>query len=326
MKHASFDCRFAACAFVVVSATTASATDAFPVKPVHIVVAMAPGGMVDTVTRLLAPKLGQSLGQPVIIENRGGAGGLVGIRYVKDAPPDGYTLLATSADTLGLQSAVKRDPGFVLRRDFAGVGPMVESPLLLNVGTGQPFKTFGELTAYAKANPDKLTYGSGGVGSATHFATAAFLQRTALKMMHVPFKGNGEALPEVMSGRISVIFDAPVSSSPYLKAGKLRALAVTSPKRLAALPDVPTVAEAGYPDYSYVVYQGLMAPAGTPPAVVQRLSAALQAALSDKVLADRLRSYGLEPVAMSPTAFTNLLLKNEAGKARLAAYVGMPKQ
>ncbi|HIE4193662.1 MULTISPECIES: Bug family tripartite tricarboxylate transporter substrate binding protein [Burkholderia] len=326
MKHASFDCRFAACAFVVVRATTASASDQFPVKPVHIVVAMAPGGMVDTVTRLLAPKLGQSLGQPVIIENRGGGGGLVGIRYVKDAAPDGYTLLATSADTLGLQSAVRQDPGFVLRRDFAGVGPMVESPLLLDVGAGQPFKTFGELAAYAKANPDKLTYGSGGVGSATHFATAAFLQRTALKMMHVPFKGNGEALPEVMSGRISVIFDAPVSSAPYLKAGKLRALAVTSPKRLAALPDVPTVAEAGYPDYSYVLYQGLMAPAGTPPAVVQRLSAALQAALSDKVLADRLRSYGLEPVAMSPTAFTNLLLKNEAGKAKLAAYVGMPKQ
>ncbi|WP_431291376.1 Bug family tripartite tricarboxylate transporter substrate binding protein [Burkholderia cepacia] len=326
MKHASFDCRFAACAFVVVRATTASASDQFPVKPVHIVVAMAPGGMVDTVTRLLAPKLGQSLGQPVIIENRGGGGGMVGIRYVKDAAPDGYTLLATSADTLGLQSAVRQDPGFVLRRDFAGVGPMVESPLLLDVGAGQPFKTFGELAAYAKANPDKLTYGSGGVGSATHFATAAFLQRTALKMMHVPFKGNGEALPEVMSGRISVIFDAPVSSAPYLKAGKLRALAVTSPKRLAALPDVPTVAEAGYPDYSYVLYQGLMAPAGTPPAVVQRLSAALQAALSDKVLADRLRSYGLEPVAMSPTAFTNLLLKNEAGKAKLAAYVGMPKQ
>ncbi|WP_269501677.1 Bug family tripartite tricarboxylate transporter substrate binding protein [Burkholderia sp. IMCC1007] len=326
MKHASFDCRFAACAFVVVRATTASASDQFPVKPVHIVVAMAPGGMVDTVTRLLAPKLGQSLGQPVIIENRGGGGGLVGIRYVKDAAPDGYTLLATSADTLGLQSAVRQDPGFVLRRDFAGVGPMVESPLLLDVGAGQPFKTFGELAAYAKANPDKLTYGSGGVGSATHFATAAFLQRTALKMMHVPFKGNGEALPEVMSGRISVIFDAPVSSAPYLKAGKLRALAVISPKRLAALPDVPTVAEAGYPDYSYVLYQGLMAPAGTPPAVVQRLSAALQAALSDKVLADRLRSYGLEPVAMSPTAFTNLLLKNEAGKAKLAAYVGMPKQ
>jgi tripartite-type tricarboxylate transporter receptor subunit TctC len=326
VKHASFDCRFAACAFVVVRATTASASDQFPVKPVHIVVAMAPGGMVDTVTRLLAPKLGQSLGQPVIIENRGGGGGLVGIRYVKDAAPDGYTLLATSADTLGLQSAVRQDPGFVLRRDFAGVGPMVESPLLLDVGAGQPFKTFGELAAYAKANPDKLTYGSGGVGSATHFATAAFLQRTALKMMHVPFKGNGEALPEVMSGRISVIFDAPVSSAPYLKAGKLRALAVTSPKRLAALPDVPTVAEAGYPDYSYVLYQGLMAPAGTPPAVVQRLSAALQAALSDKVLADRLRSYGLEPVAMSPTAFTNLLLKNEAGKAKLAAYVGMPKQ
>ncbi|POM14114.1 hypothetical protein CSX04_08219 [Burkholderia cepacia] len=256
MKHASFDCRFAACAFVVVSATTASASDQFPVKPVHIVVAMAPGGMVDTVTRLLAPKLGQSLGQPVIIENRGGGGGLVGIRYVKDAAPDGYTLLATSADTLGLQSAVRQDPGFVLRRDFAGVGPMVESPLLLDVGAGQPFKTFGELAAYAKANPDKLTYGSGGVGSATHFATAAFLQRTALKMMHVPFKGNGEALPEVMSGRISVIFDAPVSSAPYLKAGKLRALAVTSPKRLAALPDVPTVAEAGYPDYSYVLYQG----------------------------------------------------------------------
>ncbi|MCM3755620.1 tripartite tricarboxylate transporter substrate-binding protein, partial [Bacillus licheniformis] len=141
--------------------------------------------------------------------------------------PDGYTLLATSADTLGLQSAVKRDPGFVLRKDFTGVGPSVAAPLLLDVGAGQPFKTFGELAAYAKANPDKLTYGSGGVGSATHFATAAFLQRTALKMMHVPFKGNGEALPEVMSGRISVIFDALISSSPYLKAGKMRALAVT---------------------------------------------------------------------------------------------------
>ncbi|WP_179403751.1 tripartite tricarboxylate transporter substrate-binding protein [Burkholderia guangdongensis] len=326
MKHAFFCRRFVAGAFVFFSAASASASDQFPSRPVHIVVAMAPGGMVDTVTRLLAAKLGQSLGQPVIIENRGGGGGLVGIRYVKDARPDGYTLLATSADTIGLQSAVRRDPGFVLRKDFTGVGPMVESPLLLDVGASQPFKTFGELTAYAKANPDKLSYGSGGVGSATHFAAAAFLQRTALKMMHVPFKGNGEALPEVMSGRISVIFDAPVSSSPYLKAGKMRALAVTSPKRLAALPDVPTVAETGYPNYSYVLYQGLMAPAGTPPAVIQRLSAALQAAVSDKALAERLWSYGLEPVTMSPTEFTDLLLKNEAEKAKLAAYVGMPKQ
>ncbi|POM14111.1 hypothetical protein CSX04_08216 [Burkholderia cepacia] len=251
---------------------------------------------------------------------------MVGIRYVKDAPPDGYTLLATSADTLGLQSAVKRDPGFVLRKDFTGVGPSVAAPLLIEVGASQPFKTFGELAAYAKANPDKLSYGSAGVGSTTHLATAAFLQQSALKMMHVPFKGNGEALPEVMSGRISVIFDALISSSPYLKAGKMRALAVTSPKRVTALPDVPTVAEAGYPNYSYVLYQGLMAPAGTPPAVVQRLSAALQAALSDKALADRLRSYGLEPVTMSPREFTDLLLKNEAEKTKLAAYVGMPKQ
>ena len=326
MKKALFCRRLAAGAFVLFSAAAASASDPFPTKPVHIVVATAPGGLADTVTRLLAPKLGQSLGQPVIIENRGGGGGLVGIRYVKDAPPDGYTLLATSADTLGLQSAVKRDPGFVLRKDFTGVGPSVASPLLIEVGASQPFKTFGELTAYAKANPDKLSYGSAGVGSTTHLATAAFLQQSALKMMHVPFKGNGEALPEVMSGRISVIFDALISSSPYLKAGKMRALAVTSPKRLAALPDVPTVAEAGYPNYSYVLYQGLMAPAGTPPAVVQRLSAALQAALSDKALADRLRSYGLEPVTMSPREFTDLLLKNEAEKTKLAAYVGMPKQ
>ncbi|MBE2966972.1 tripartite tricarboxylate transporter substrate binding protein [Burkholderia cepacia] len=326
MKHAFFCRRFVTGVFVICNAASASATEQFPTRPVHIVVAMAPGGMVDTVTRLLAPKLGQSLGQPVIIENRGGGGGLVGIRYVKDARPDGYTVLATSADTLGLQSAVKRDPGFVLRSDFVGVGTMVESPLLIDVGASQPYKTFGELTAYVKANPDRVSYGSGGVGSATHFATAAFLQRTTLKMMHVPFKGNGEALPEVMSGRISVIFDAPVSSSPYLKAGKLRALAVTSPKRLAALPDVPTVAEAGYPNYSYILYQGLMAPAGTPPAVIQRLSSALQAAVSDKALAERLRSYGLEPLTMSPKEFTDLLLKNETEKAKLAAYVGMPKQ
>jgi tripartite-type tricarboxylate transporter receptor subunit TctC len=309
-----------------VSATApAHAADAFPTRPVRIVVATAPGGWGDATMRLVAIKMSERLGQPIVIDNRPGADSLVGIRHVKSSPPDGYTLLSTGA-TIMLQPVVKKDPGYDLLKDFTGVGSTARSPALMVVPTSSPEKSLAEFVKLAKADPGRMSYGSAGVGSATHIPAEMFMQKAGVKMLHVPYKGNGAGMADLMAGRVSMMFDAYGSSVGSLKGGRLKSLGVTSDARLRALPDVPTFAEQGFPGLSYYYWLGLFAPAGTPPEVVQRLSAALSEALADPTLSNRLQSEGTEPMVMSPADFNAFLRAESARISKFATDLGWTKE
>jgi tripartite-type tricarboxylate transporter receptor subunit TctC len=306
-------------------ASCAAAADDFPSRPIRIVVNTAPGGLTDITTRLVAQKMGEKLGQSVIIDNKAGADGLLGIRYVKTQPADGYTLLGT-AGTVAIQPAVKLDPGYDLLKDFTGVGPMVRSPVLLVEGMSQPDETLADFVARAKAKPDQLTYASAGVGTTTHLGAALFLQQAGLKVMHVPYKGNGAAMTDVIAGRVTMIFEAYGSGAGKVKSGQLKALAVSSTKRLPGLPDVPTIAEQGVPGYSYYLWLGLVAPAGTPRDALTKLSEALHFALNSKELKDRMREDGSEPMIMSPDEYTEFLKRDSSQMQKLVDELGIQKQ
>lgn len=312
-------------AIATTSGTSALAADPYPNRPIRIVVNTAPGGLSDLTARLVGQKMGERLGQPVVIDNRAGADGLLGIRYVKAQPADGYTLLAT-AGTIAIQPAVKLDAGYDLIKDFTGIGPMVRSPLIMVVGPNQPDKTAKDFVARAKAAPNTLTYASAGVGTTTHIGAAMYLQQAGLNLMHVPYKGNGAAMPDVIAGRVGMIFEAYGSGASKIKAGQLRALGVTSTKRLPGLPDVQTLAEQGADNFSYYLWIGLFAPAGTPKDVVQRVSEALNSALGDKEILDRFASDGTEPMRMSPGEFSDFLRTEVQQMNKFVTDIGLAKQ
>jgi tripartite-type tricarboxylate transporter receptor subunit TctC len=305
--------------------TSALAADPFPTHAIRVVVNTAPGGLTDLTTRLVAQKMSETLKQSVVVENRAGGDGLIGIRAVKSAPADGYTILATSG-TIALQPAIKQDAGYDVLKDFTGIGLMGRSPFLLVVPANSPDKTMADFMARAKANPNKVTYASAGVGTAPHLAAAIFFQQAGIQLLHVPYKGNGAAMTDVMSGRVDMILDAYGSSSANIKAGQLRVLGVTSSTRFATLPEVPTFAEVGAPNYSYYTWLCLVAPAGTPKEVVDRLSKALQTAVTSREIEERFREDGLETTNMSPSEF-NTYLGHEVTKAQtVTSGLGMKKE
>ena len=222
----------------------AAIADEFPSRPIRILVNTGPGGLIDVTVRLLAESLSENLGQPVIVENKAGGDGIVGILAAKGAAPDGYTLLATSG-TIAIQTAVKIDPGYDIAADFAPVGSIMQAPLILMEGAAGPDSTFDEFMTRAKASPTEVSYASAGVGSGTHLPAAILFKEANLDILHIPYKGNGPAMPDVMSGRVDVIFEAYSSGGGKLKDGTLKGLAVTSAERMPSLPDIPTIAEFG---------------------------------------------------------------------------------
>jgi tripartite-type tricarboxylate transporter receptor subunit TctC len=310
----------AACAGIA----TGHAADVYPSKPVHIIVPTVPGGALDLTTRIVAQKMSENLGQPVVVENRPGADTMLGTRFVKDVAPDGYYILATSNGINALPS-LKEDPGFDPGKDFTGIGNMSLSSMLLDEGTDKPDKTLADFIARAKAHPDQVTLASGGVGSAPHLACAAMLQKAGVEITHVVYKGNGAALPDVAGGRVDIICDAYISSAGYLKSGKLKALAVSGEHRSSALPDVPTYKEAGI-DASYPLWLGLVAPVKTPPEVVKRLSDALHYATTSKEVGDRMKDQGSEPGIESPEEFNKFLANDRLMEAALVAALKLPKE
>lgn len=315
-----------ACAVIlaVFRTTPASSADTFPTKAIHFVVPAAPGGALDITTRLIARKMSENLGQPVIVENRAGGDNLIGIRYVKDAPADGYTVLST-ASGISVLPALKQDPGYDPVKDFTGIGLMSLSPMLIEVGSGQPFKTAAEFIAAAKANPNQMSYGSAGVGTPPHLALALFLDKVGVTITHIPYRGNGAALPDVAGGRVTMICDGYTSSLPYLQSGKLRPLGVTGDKRLAALPDVPTFKEQGI-DYSYSLWFGLVAPAATPEAVIKQLSEALRQATTSKEISERFHDEGTEPGNDTPAAFNRFLAHEVVVGKQVVSDLKIPRQ
>lgn len=254
--------------------------DEYPTRPVRIITAMAAGGMSDRAIRLIAEPLERQLGQPLIVENRSGAGGVIGTEAAARAPADGYTLLVSMASTFSIIPAVKKasyDP----TKDFVPLGQIWYAPQALVVRSNSSLKTIGELVAYAKANPDRLSFASAGNGTSTHLSILLLAREAGIKVIHVPYRSGGQSVADVLGGQVEAVFSDISAMVPHIQTGALRALAVTAPQRSPLLPNVPSMAEAGLPGVSTINWFGLHALAGTPPAVLERLKAAVRAAQLD---------------------------------------------
>lgn len=306
-------------------AAAAFAQDTFPSRPVRIIVPAAPGGGADIAARVVGQKMSENLGQPVVVENRPGADTALATRYVKEQAPDGYTILLQAAGLTTIP-ALRLDPGFELK-DFTPLGPINRTPAILLVSNESPFKSLRQLVDTVKAQPSKVSYATGGAGTPSHITTALFSQAAGnLKMLHVPYKGIAAATPDVLSGRVDIVFEGALSSQARVKQGQARALGITSSARLPGLPDVPTFAEQGMPSFNFYAWQGLLLPAGTPKPVVDRLAAALRSALTSKELADRFRAEGSETMMMTPPEFEAFLKAETAAMTKLIGTLGIQKQ
>ncbi|WP_237666101.1 Bug family tripartite tricarboxylate transporter substrate binding protein [Burkholderia sp. KCJ3K979] len=302
----------------------ASSAD-FPSRTIRIIVPVSAGGWGDVTTRVVAQKLGEVLGQSVLVDNRTGAGGLVGIRYTKEQPADGYTLMSTGS-TLSIQEAVNKEPGYDALKDFTLVGTFARSPALVVAGAKSNYKSFSDLVADAKAHPGQISFGSAGIGTTTHIAAAMLLKQANLQMQHVPYKGNGAAMPDVIAGRVSFMVDAYGSSAAGIHGGLLKALAVTSDSRLPVLADVPTTAQQGLPGFTYYYWLGLFAPAGTPKDVVKKINDAMAKVLADPALKAKLEAQGTEPFYKTTADSATFLTKDLTDNQDMIKTMGIPKQ
>jgi tripartite-type tricarboxylate transporter receptor subunit TctC len=283
------------------------AAQAWPSKPITMVVVFAPGGTVDIVGRTLANQLSRQLGQSVIVENKTGAGGIIGAAAVANAKPDGYTMLMmVSSHAVGETLYPKRT--YDLQKNFAPSSLIGSSPywLLVNPETVRAAK-LQDLVVMARGQPGKMTYASGGSGGITHLAAEMMKAQAKLDLKHIPFKGNAPALTEVMAGRVDMIFDQPASSMGYVKAGKLKPLAITSRARLPAFPEVPTMTESGFLGFEATAWFGAAFPAGTPPEIVARMSQEIAKALATPEVKEKLEGAGVTPVASTPADFSALI-------------------
>ncbi|HEY7656661.1 MAG TPA: tripartite tricarboxylate transporter substrate binding protein [Burkholderiales bacterium] len=274
----------------------------YPTRPLRILVPLAAGGGMDTVTRALGQHLSDSLGQSVVVDNRPGAGSLVALEILSDAAPDGHTFMMLSATTVIYPLLYKSR--FDIVRDFAPVSQVTAQGYALVVHPSLPAKSVLELVKHARANPGKLNYSSSGIGSPIHMTTELFQIATGTKMIHIPYKGMGAAYADLVGGRIELSFATIISSQPHVRSGRLRALAVTPGKRAPALPDTPTLTEAGVPGVVVVNWYGLVAPKGTPKAIVERVSAETVKAVRSPELTKRLIADGSEGVGTRPAEFT----------------------
>ncbi len=313
-----------AIAIALTATQSAFAADAYPSRPIKVIVNTAPGGYTDLMARMAGQYMSDYLKQSVVVENRAGGDGLIAIRYVKSTPADGYTLLVATGTAIQ-QMAMRVDPGYDIVKDFVGIGIISRSPYLMVEGSTEPDKTAKDFVARAKAKPNALSYASAGVGTVSHFAAARYLQQVGAQMRHIPYKGNAPAFPDVISGRVNMIFDTLNSSIGQVNAGQFRILGVSSAARLAAIPDVPTLAEQDAPGYSYYTWAAIFAPAGTPRDVVARLGQALQYVRTQEAVKERFRKEGMEAVDMSPEQFTQYVAREVTESQKLVAELKLEK-
>lgn len=308
-------CALRLCATLIASVwvVSAAAQSAYPSRPVRLVAPFAPGGVVDTVSRVVAQKLSESLGQPVIVDNKPGAGGNIGAEFVSKSAPDGYTLLMGSIGTHAINVSLYPNLPYDAVRDFLPVSLATTNTNLVVVNPSFPVASIAELIAYAKANPGKLNYGTAGAGSSQHLAGELFKTMAGIDLVHVPYKGAGPAIIDLLAGQIPLMFVDTSTSLPHVRAGRLRALAVTSAKRDPQLPNVPTVAESGLPGFEVNAWFGVFVPAGTPREIVNRLNADIVRGLAAPEVRERLLALGVEPVTSTPEQFA-AFVKSEIAK------------
>ena len=300
-------------AAIALAASGLASGETYPAKPIHFIVPYPAGGPLDTVARLLGQKVSESVRQPVIVENKPGAGGNIGADLVAKSPPDGYTILmgavATHAINPTLYAHIPYDPV----KDFAPVTQVASTPNVLVVNPSLPVASVKEFIAYAKAHPDALNFGSGSTGSAGHLAGELFKAMAGVRMVHVPYKGAGPAMQDLIGGRIQLMFDNLASSLAQMRAGRVKALAVTTAKRSALAPELPTIAESGLPGFDISTWFGVFAPGGTPRDIVERLHAEFVKALADPAVRETMLKLGAEPVGNTPAEFA-AYIQSEAGK------------
>jgi tripartite-type tricarboxylate transporter receptor subunit TctC len=299
-----------------------AAAQGYPARPIRIIVPYAPGGSTDVVFRILAPRLSEDLGQQVLVENRPGAASIIGLDLVAKSAADGYTVGVANIAYGGNPTLYKKMP-FDAEKDLVPVSQVTIVTMVLSLHPSIPSRSVKQLIALAKAHPGELTFGSAGNGSANHLATARFMHMTGTKLVHVPYKGGGPAVVSLLSGETSMLFATIPSAIQHIKAGRLVPLAVSRGERSSALPDVPTVAESGVPGYEAIEWNGMMVPAGTPPAVAKRLHESVVKATSIPEVRDRIVGLGAEVVASSPDEFAAFIKRELATWSKVIREVGI---
>jgi len=313
---------FVGIAAIAVATTSGAQTPAYPAKPVRLVVPFPPGGATDIIARAVAQKLGETWGQSIVVDTRPGAGGNIGTELVAKAAPDGYTLEMGTVGTHAINASVYTKIPFDNIKDFAPIILVAGVPNVLEVNPSLPINSVQELIAYAKANPGKLNFASSGNGTSIHLSGELFKVMAGVQMTHVPYKGSAPALQDLIGGNVQLMFDNLPPSLPQIKSGKLRALAVTSATRAPALPDVPTIAESGLPGFEASSWFGLVAPAGTPPAIIARINAEVATWLASPEGKEKLAAIGANAAGGSPEDFARHIQAETAKWAKVVKESG----
>ena len=315
--------RVLAAALLAASTVTAANAQSYPTRPIRVIAAVPAGGTPDVMARALAPHLVSALGQQIVVDNRGGAGGRIGIELASRAAPDGYTLLISASGPVTILPHVQKDVPYDARKDFAPIGVIATSAFLLLTHPTVPAKSVKELIALAKAEPGGLNYASAGNGATNHFAMELFKSMAGVEIVHVPFKGAPQAVTDLVGGRIKLMFNSIAPVLGHLKSGRLHPLGISSLQRAPQLPDVPTVAEAGVPGYEMINWFGMMAPARTPAPIVNRLSQVLTDALRAPEARSQFEALGTNPAGEGPAALADLIQREMERYAKLVKTAGI---
>jgi tripartite-type tricarboxylate transporter receptor subunit TctC len=294
-------------ALIAALAAGTTRADEYPSRPIRLIVSYAAGGGADSVARIVAKRVSETIGQPIVIENRGGAGSIIGTELVKNADPDGYTLLLGQSGPISINPAIYRTLPYDPVKDFVPITMTTAYPYIMVVNPRLGVKTLQEFVTLAKSRPGALNYGTTGVGAANHLVTELFDSRAGIRMTHIPYRGTALAVTDLLAGQVQMVFADPISALPHLKAGTLIALAVTSKDRSPVAPDVATISESGYPGFDAIAWHGILAPAHTPPAIVDRLNAEIVKALRDPETAALLEKQAMQTVGNSPQAFAGFI-------------------
>jgi len=299
-----------------------AAETAYPAKPVRMIAPYPPGGTSDIIARIVGQKLNEAWGQQIVVDNRAGANGGIGSELAAKSPADGYTLLVGNMTPIAANPSLYAKLGYDSLRDFAGITLVAAGPNVLVVNPALPVKSVQELTAYAKANPGKLNFGSGGAGSPAHLAGEMFKSLTGVAMTHVPYKGTVLSVNDLIAGQVQLVFSDAPPAVPHVKSGKLRALAVTGAKRTPLMPELPTIAEAGVAGFAFDNWWGILVPAGTPKAIIGRINTEIVKAMQTSDVKDRFANLGVEAIHSTPAAFDDYIKSEHAKMAKIIKASG----
>jgi len=297
--------------------------DAYPSRPIRLVVPYAPGGVSDITGRIVAQKMTELIGQTVVVENRAGAGGMVGTGAVAKSEPDGYTIVLSSLSAYAIGPRMVKAPLYDPIRDFTPIAAVALAPTVLTINAALPFQSVRELIAYAKANPGRLNYGSSGIGSVAHISAEVLRASTGVELVHVPYKSAAQAYPDMISGSLAMVFDALPSAINHIRSGKARPLAMMSDRRAALVPEVPTFAEAGFPEATLRLWVGLHGPANLPGAIVQKLNETAARTVASPDVRERFAAVGADPYTVSPREFSELVRADVERLGRMMAAAGI---